>query len=127
MANNWGWRYVMFTSGSLVLAMSLLRVTVVRLRETPKYLLGVREEARLVEDLQELARRYGRPCSLTVEKLEACGSIRGVYNVPFSPSEAWVHLSGLFADRRMSISTVMVWFSWTLIGLAYPLFYIFLT
>ena len=126
MANNRGWRYVMFTSGALVLAMSILRVTVVRLRETPKYLLGVRQEARLVEDLQELARRYDRPFSLTVQKLEACGTIRGESGTPFSPSQTWVLISGLFATRLMSVSTVMIWLSWTMIGLAYPLFYVFL-
>ena len=130
MANNWGWRYVMFTSGSLVLAMSLLRVTVVRLRETPKYLLSARQDARLVADLQALAQQYGRPCSLTIEKLEACGPIRAASgagaSTGFFLSNTWIHLSGLFATRRMAISTVMIWFSWTLIGLAYPLFYVFL-
>ncbi|RYO74016.1 hypothetical protein DL766_007328 [Monosporascus sp. MC13-8B] len=128
--NNRGWRYVMFTAGALVFVLSVLRVMVVRLRETPKYLLGAGEEERLVSGLRALALRYGRPCSLTVQKLEACGPVRasrggsGRFSLP---AETWAHLSGLFATRKMVISTSMIWFSWTLIGLAYPLFYVFLS
>ncbi|RYP43201.1 hypothetical protein DL770_011783 [Monosporascus sp. CRB-9-2] len=131
--NNRGWRYVMFTAGALVFVLSVLRITVVRLRETPKYLLGAGEETRLVADLRALALRYGRPCSLTVRKLEACGSIRagcdrrGGDGRLSLPAETWVHFSGLFATRKMAISTSMIWFSWTLIGLAYPVFYVFLS
>ncbi|KAF4850565.1 putative MFS-type transporter [Colletotrichum siamense] len=44
-ANNWGWRYTIFTGGALVFVMSVLRVTVIKLEETPKYLLGVGDES----------------------------------------------------------------------------------
>lgn len=125
--NNWGWRYVMFTGGSLVLAMSILRVTVVRLRETPKYQLGMGQDAELVETLHYLANKYNRTCSLTLERLQACGDIRGLNEKSkFSMAQTLVHLRGLFATKTISISTSMIWFSWTLIGLAYPLFYVFL-
>lgn len=117
----------MYTSGSLVLVMSILRITIVRLKETPKYLLGMGEDEKLVETLQFLASRYNRRCSLTLEKLEQCGVVRGTHSSNrFSLSESLIHLRGLFATRQMGISTVLVWFSWTLIGLAYPLFYVFL-
>lgn len=36
------------------------------------------------------------------------------------------HVKGLFVTRRTSVSTVLVWLSWAIIGLAYPLFYVFL-
>lgn len=129
--NNPGWRYLLFTTGALVLVMSFLRLVVVRLRETPKYELSVGEDAKLVDTLQLLALKYNRSCSLTLDKLEACGSVR-----PPSPgakrrrchivAETWTHLAGLFTTRRILISTLMIWLSWTLIGLAYPLFYVFL-
>ncbi|KAL3293295.1 synaptic vesicle transporter SV2 (major facilitator superfamily), partial [Colletotrichum asianum] len=38
-ANNWKWRYTMFTGGALVFVMHVLRVTVLKLKETPKDLL----------------------------------------------------------------------------------------
>jgi MFS family permease len=126
-SNNWGWRYVMFTGGALVLVMSLLRVTVVRLRETPKYQLGMGQDAELIETLHILSTKYNRPCSLTLERLQACGEIRGLHDKKgFQFSQAMVHFRGLFATRTIAISTSMIWASWTLIGLAYPLWNVFL-
>ncbi|KAK4176185.1 major facilitator superfamily domain-containing protein [Triangularia setosa] len=127
MANNMGWRYVMFTSGALVFVLSILRVTVIRLKETPKYLLGTGEDAKVVETLQYLAERYGRPCSLTLNQLGACGLVTGTHSKSrFSFGETMVHLKGLFATPKISVSTVMIWLSWAMVGLAYPLFYVFL-
>jgi hypothetical protein len=65
-----GWRYVMYTSGALVFVMSVARIAVIRLRETPKYLLGDGKEQQLVQDFQNMAKKYNRPCSLTIEMLE---------------------------------------------------------
>lgn len=129
-SNNMGWRYVWFASGALVFVMSILRVTVIRLHETPKYLIGMGKDEQVVETLQTIAKKYNRPCSLTLAQLQACGEtklehtansgIRGRFE------EVWVHLRGLFATRRMGLSTVLIWLSWTLIGLAYPLYNVFL-
>jgi hypothetical protein len=117
----------MFTAGALVLVMSILRITVIRLKETPKYLLGMGDDAALVESLQSIARKYNRPCSLTVEKLEACGVVKSAHSSNrFSLSEALIHVRGLFSTKKIALSTMLIWFSWTLIGLAYPLFYVFL-
>jgi len=117
----------MFTSGGIVFAMSLARVIVIRLKETPKYLLGVGKDGELVETLQQLAAKHNRTCSLTVDKLAACGEVRSAHSKHrFSLDETRVHLSGLFCTTKIAISTVMIWLSWTLIGLAYPLFYVFL-
>ncbi|KAI7776893.1 hypothetical protein LA080_004320 [Diaporthe eres] len=125
--NNMGWRYTMFTSGALVFVMSVLRITVVRLKETPKYLLGLGEDAQVVETLQYLASRYNRPISLTLEKLEACGEVRGAHSKNrLSVNEFSIHLRGLFATKKIGTSTLLIWLSWTLIGLVYPLFYVFL-
>lgn len=117
----------MYTSGALVFLMSLARITVVRLKETPKYLLGTGEDAKLVETLLHLSTKYNRPCSLTLEKLEACGVVRGTHSKSrWSLGESLIHVRGLFETKQMGLSTGLVWLSWTLIGLAYPLFYVFL-
>lgn len=124
---NWGWRYVMFTSGVIVLVMSILRVTVVHLKETPKYLLVAGEDEKVVETLQAIAKKYNRPCSITLEKLEACGVVQGQHSTnKMSLDEYLIHFRGLFCTRKMALSTTLIWFSWLLIGLAYPLFYVFL-
>lgn len=118
----------MYTSGTLVFCMSIARITVIRLKETPKYLLGVGKEEKLVEDFKMMAAKYNRPCSITVEKLSACGVIDSTHGKSrLSIGELMVHLRGLFATRTIGISTVLIWLSWTLIGLVYPLFYVFLS
>ena len=117
----------MFTSGAAVFVMSVLRITIIRLKETPKYLLAAGEDERVVDTMQELAAQYNRPCSLTLEKLQACGVVRSAHSENrFSLAETLVHLRGLFATKKLGRSTLLIWLSWTLIGLAYPLFYVFL-
>ncbi|RMY25559.1 hypothetical protein D0867_00646 [Hortaea werneckii] len=134
--NNPGWRYVWFANGALVFVMSILRITIIRLKETPKFLLGEGKDAEVVEVLRFIANKYHRPCSLTVEKLEECGvtndtadrrgSLSAHAGSKWSPVEIWVHLRGLFATKKMGLSTTLIWFSWLLIGLAYPLYNVFL-
>lgn len=143
-----GWRYIWYGNGALVFICSILRVTVIRLRETPKYLLIKGEDAAVVEIFQEIAKKYNRPCRLSVDELEALGTINSTYGKSrYGFGEFWAHICGLFATRTLAISTLMIWLSWLLIGtvitprtglfnmctsklvflgLAYPLFYVFL-
>jgi len=125
--NNKGWRYLMYTSGALVFFMSIARITVIRLKETPKFLLGEGKDEQLVQGFQDMALKYGKTCSLTVEQLDACGVIRSAHGKSkLSLGELTVHFRGLFSTKKIGVSTCLVWLSWTLIGLAYPLFYVFL-
>lgn len=136
-ADNWGWRYVWFANGAIVFVMSMLRLTVIRLRETPKFLVGEGQDEKVIEVFQSIATKYNRPCSLTIEKMNACG-VTGAWNQErrgsvgthakskWSPMEIWVHIRGLYATKRIGLSTTLIWFSWLLIGLAYPLYNVFL-
>jgi hypothetical protein len=133
--NNKGWRYVWYANGALVFVMSILRVTVIRLKETPKFLVAEGKDDRVVEVLQGLAHKYNRPCSLTLEKLQACGvtgdagrrgSVAAHAKSRFSPMEVATHLRGLYETRRIGLSTTLIWFSWLLIGCAYPLYNVYL-
>lgn len=128
-SNNQGWRYIWYSSGALVFVMSILRITVIRLKETPKFLVGEGRDAECVEVLQMIATKYNRPLSLTIEQMEACGTIeRGATHSKskLGLGEIGVHLRGLFATKRIGLSTSLIWLSWTLIGLAYPLYNVFL-
>jgi len=111
--------------------MSVARVTVIRLHETPKFLVGQGRDRQVVDTLQGLARKYGRPCTLTLERMEACGALADGAGDAHggrraSPSEVRVHLRGLYATSRIGASTSLIWLSWLLIGLAYPLYNVFL-
>lgn len=144
-ANNMGWRYVFWTCSAVVFVMSVLRVTVIRLKvdldphfmtsytnshqETPKFMLAAGRDDLVVENLQGIAKQYNRTCSLTLEKLEACGvtEIKDTHaKNKYSLSEVLVHFRGLFQTKKIGLSTSLIWLSWTLIGLAYPLFQVFL-
>ncbi|KAI9046792.1 hypothetical protein LZ554_009527 [Drepanopeziza brunnea f. sp. 'monogermtubi'] len=123
--DNVGWRYIMYTSGAMVFIMSIARVTVIRLKETPKYLLSEGKDAQLVADFQIMAIKYNRPCSITFDMLDACGAINSIRGQSKSSiSGLWVHFRGLFATHTLALSTSLIWLSWTLTGLAYPLFYL---
>ena len=102
--------------------MSILRITIIRLKETPKFLVGEGRDAEVIQTLQYIARKYGRPCSLTLERLQACEAVNeaGITDAHakrrFSFKEVWMHLKGLFQTRRLALSTSLLWFSWLLIG-----------
>ena len=121
-ADNMGWRYIWFGNGALVLVLSVLRVTVIKLPETPKYLLSKGYDAEVVETFQKISLKYNRPCTLTLDKLKACGDIQSTYGGSrYGFGETAAHLKGLFQTKKLGISTCLIWLSWTLIGLAYPL------
>lgn len=123
-----GWRYEWYSMGALVSIMAILRVTIIKLKETPKYLLGQGKDEEVVETFQWMAQKYGRTCSLTLEQLQKCGEVKTTRakGASWSPAQLIRHLRGLFQTRTMALSTCLVWFSWTLIGLAYPLYNVFL-
>ncbi|KAM6507144.1 Sugar (and other) transporter [Fusarium falciforme] len=126
-SNNAGWRYTMFNCGALVFVLSILRVTVVRLVETPKYLLPAGRDADVVKYYQDQARKYNRHCSLTLEKLESCGQVRLTQSEgkTFILSDIRGHVEGIFVSRKITLSTILIWLSWAITGLAYALFYVF--
>ncbi|KAJ4413320.1 Filamentous Growth Regulator [Didymella pomorum] len=128
-SNNQGWRYVWYASGALVFVMSMARIFVIRLKETPKFLIGEGRDAEALAVLQHIATKYNRPCSLTLDTLTRCGTLstRSTQGKSkWAPGAIGVHLKGLYATRRIGVSTTLIWLSWTLIGLAYPLYNVFL-
>lgn len=107
--------------------MCILRVTVINLEETPKYLLGKNRDEEVVQHLQNIATKYNRPCSLTAEQLRACGTLASEQNGEMSLFQTLtVHIRGLFVTKKLGISTVLLWASWMLVGLAFPLYIVFL-
>lgn len=153
-SNNPGWRYVWFANGALVFVLSILRITVIKLRETPKFLIADGKDEQVADIFQMLSTKYNRPCSLTLERLQAVGiagqvggrrvSVSAHASSKASFGEIGMHLKGLFAKTeseklaaqssfwhrlnpgKLGLSTILIWWSWTLIGLAYPLYNVFL-
>lgn len=116
----------MFTGGALVFVLSVLRLAVVHLNETPRYFLAAGKDLKIFETLQTLANKCNRHCYLTLEQLEGCGVGRCAHaKTRFSTNEPLVHLRGLFATKKLGLVTAFLWLSWTVIGLVNPLFFYF--
>ncbi|KAL2430105.1 MFS siderochrome iron transporter 1 [Exophiala dermatitidis] len=73
-ADNWGWRYLMFTIGAITVAVFVLRVVVFRFKESPKYLLYRGKDEQAIEVLQHIARYNKRECHLTLETFTSLSS-----------------------------------------------------
>lgn len=131
-SDNKGWRYVYYVNGCIVLALAVLRLTLVRLHETPKFFVANDRDAEAVAVLHSIAQKYDRKCSLTLEKLEACGSIssnRDVRKVRLAREFTQTvlgHVQVLFSNARVTRLTCLLAFSWLCLGISYPLYAAFL-
>lgn len=74
-ANNSGWRYTFYTLGGFVAILSILRITVIRMKESPKWLLSQNKDAEVVKIISDIAENAGKKSSLTLEKLESLGKV----------------------------------------------------
>ncbi|CAM9018289.1 unnamed protein product [Wickerhamomyces anomalus] len=121
-SENMGWRYVWIVNGGIVLVIAILRLTVIKLEETPKFLVCNQRDEEAVECLQRIAAKYNRPCSLTLEDLEACGEVTSNENFMNKPSIKTTykliikHLKSLFANRIMATSSTLIAISWALLA-----------
>ncbi|KAG7924659.1 hypothetical protein KL925_005090 [Ogataea polymorpha] len=131
---NRGWRYTWYVNSAIVLASGLLRLFWFKLDETPKFLVSVGRDAEAVANLQKLARKYNRKCSLTLEQLQECGDISSEYYA--ASEDGWDpkkilsivlhHCKILYQDKINAWSTSLILLSWLFIGISYSVFYNFL-
>lgn len=124
-ADNMGWRYFFITSGVVVLLMSIIRLAVMRLKETPRYLLSQSRDEEAVAVIQWLARRYDRPCTFDIVALRACEEL-GQTHSRNAGLNLRGHMRSLFSTNKIGLSTGLNFLSWLMIGLAYPLYNVFL-
>lgn len=143
-ANNSGWRYTFYTLGSFVFVLSVLRMLVIRLKESPKWLLTQNRDEEVVKIIDDIAAAAGKQSPLTLEQLQSIGPVISPTNTnKYSPAVIVHHIrgtathtclfvshpsfrSGLFPNWKMSSSTLLNIASWSIIGLAYPLYNVFL-
>ncbi|KAL4930433.1 uncharacterized protein BDV17DRAFT_280717 [Aspergillus undulatus] len=138
-SQNMGWRYTLITLGALSLAFTILRVLVVKIPETPRYLLSQGKDQAVVDAVNYVARQNGKPEPMTLSMLQAIDVRLGI---PPATEEAGMstkeimkenlkefrgeHYKALFATRKLSLHTGLIWAIWLIIGIAYPLYFNFL-
>ncbi|KAL1850391.1 hypothetical protein VTK73DRAFT_9694 [Phialemonium thermophilum] len=125
-SQNWGWRYLHFTAGSLVLVLSVARLLFIRMKQTPRWLLAQNRDADVHAVLEDLARTYNRPFSLRLEDLEAKGRVLHTEKSRWSSVRLRKHFGGLFETRLLGYSTVVIFLNWFVIGMVSPLYSVFL-
>ncbi|CAI6337968.1 unnamed protein product [Periconia digitata] len=135
-ADNWGWRYFIITLGCLSMAMFICRFFLFHLFESPKFLLSRGRQAEAVAVIHGIA--YKNKCKtwITEDILNQIGGDPEVHNdVKLSTIDIVKRSMGkfstqrigpLFSTRTLGLTTCLLWFQWTTIGMGYPLFNAFL-
>ncbi|KAI9886757.1 MAG: hypothetical protein M1823_001400 [Watsoniomyces obsoletus] len=131
-----GWRYYVYTMGAITLVMFICRFFLFHLFESPKYLLSRGRQAEAVATVHGLAFKNKRKTWLTEEILDAVGGkaetksqteLSTMQIVKRSAGKFSTQRVGpLFSSKRLGITTILIWFCWTTIGMGYPLFNAFL-
>ncbi|KAK4499382.1 hypothetical protein PRZ48_009896 [Zasmidium cellare] len=123
---NMGWRYLHFTAGGLVLVVAFLRVLIVRMQQTPKWLCAQNRDEEVYTLLSDLSAKYNRPISLRLETLTSQGRVLHTEKSVWSALRLRKHIFALFETRMLAYSTWMIIFNWFTIGMVSPLYSVFL-
>lgn len=127
-----GWRYLVYTMGTLTFVMFLARFVLFTLYESPKFLLSRGRQAEAVAVVHAIAYKNKTTMWLTEEVLnEIGGNIVVVSNDKLTTRQivqrkmssfSADRIEPLFRTKRLGITTALIWFCWCVIGIAYPLF-----
>ncbi|TAQ89704.1 hypothetical protein B7494_g1991 [Chlorociboria aeruginascens] len=124
--DNMGWRYLHFTCGALVIVMAIMRLLVIKMIQTPRWLIAQNRDEEVIKNLNDSALKYNRGFSLTLEELEAEGRVLHTEKSVWSNVRTKMHFKGLFQGRKLGISTVIIIANWFVIGMVSPLYSVFL-
>jgi hypothetical protein len=94
--------------------------------QTPKWLISQNRDEEVFKNLQEIATKYNRPLSLTLERLRAQGRVHNTEKSVWSSVRLKLHFSGLFETRKLAWSTTVIIANWFVIGMVSPLYSVFL-
>lgn len=123
-ADNMGWRYLHFTCGTLVLVMALARLLLIRMVQTPRWLISQNRDEEVIKTLNKIKAK--KPHSLTLEQLQAEGVVLHTEKSVWSTLRLKMHLKGLFQSRKLAWSTSLIIANWFVIGIVTPLYFVFL-
>lgn len=136
-ADNWGWRYLILTLGAITFAMFICRFFLFHLYESPKYLLSRGRQAEAVATVYGIAHYNNTTTWLTEDIMNYVGGDAEVTGEDIKLSTFQIvkrslsrfsmkRFSALFENKKLGLTTLLLWFQWTTIGMAYPLFNAFL-
>lgn len=137
-----GWRYLLFTMGTVALVAFLARFLLFRLHESPKYLVGKGRYQEAVDTLNAVAKYNGTTQPVTVEgfhriETEFGNSTNGREEITrktslrrtmanFCVEGGWKHVKALFLTKKQALSMTLIILIWGMVGLGSPLYSNFL-
>lgn len=125
-SDNMGWRYLHFTCGALVLVLALARLFLIRMVQTPRWLISQNRDKEVIKVLNDIAKKYKRSHTLTLERLQAEGIVHNTEKSVWSSLRLRTHFTGLFETRKLGWSTTVIIANWFVIGMVSPLYSVFL-
>lgn len=125
-SDNMGWRYLHFTCGALVLAMALARLTLIKMVQTPRWLISQNRDEEVIKTLNDISLKANKPHHLTLEQLQAEGVVLHTELSVWSSFRIKMHFKGLFETRKLGWSTTVIFANWFVIGMVSPLYSVFL-
>lgn len=132
-ADNKGWRYFLFTMGGFILLLFISRFAF-RVFESPRFYVARGRNDLAIQSLQKLAKINGKETTLTVEDLDKIDEL-------YPPEESKIlnalvrdklakfglsHIRECFGSKKLFRSSSLVILTWSIIGLAFPLYNAFL-
>lgn len=139
---NMGWRYTLFTLGSLVLVLAMVRFFIFRMPESPYFLLSKGRDQDAIDVVHHIAKKSKKSVDISIERFqnidEAYGNERppaatigsvGTFFSAFKGQFANLGANSiklLFGTRKMALQTSLIIWIWASVGLAYPLYSTFL-
>ncbi|OAL43411.1 sugar transporter [Pyrenochaeta sp. DS3sAY3a] len=119
---NMGWRYQYILIGGLTFVLAFIRVFVMKMEESPKWLVtqGRFEEA--IEALRKIAKANKRDLQITSSNFLQLRQDQAAQ----SQVRRAVHVRGLFATKTLARSMSGLLVLWMCIGIAYPIYTLFL-
>jgi hypothetical protein len=137
MTDNWGWRYLILTLGAITFSIFIGRFYLFHHYESPKCLLSRGRQAEAVATVYGIAHYNKTHTWLTEDVLNQIGGDQEATGEDIKLSTVEIvkrslsrfsmkRFKALFQDKRIGVTTGLLWFQWTTIGMAYPLFNAFL-
>jgi len=132
-----GWRYLILTLGAITFVMFICRFFLFHLYESPKFLLSRGRQAEAVATVYGIADYNKTTTWLTEDILNYVGGNMDATGEDEKLSMFQIvrrslgrfsmkRFSALFQDKKLGLTTALLWFQWATIGMAYPLFNAFL-
>lgn len=131
-----GWRYFVYTMGTLTFFMFLARFALFHLFESPKFLLSRGRQSEAVAVVHGMAAKNRTKTWLTEDIPNAIGGDPAAKDANTLSTAEIVkrklaafsgdRIGPLFHTKKLGWTTGLLWFCWATIGMGYPLFNAFL-